>query len=83
MRIFANGFTDMTVLHLIFEFVFYGVCGWVGYITVRAVTFGKVELDWGGSSESVVAEAIGAGVLIALAMLVALILESAIGSRFF
>jgi hypothetical protein len=62
----------MTVIHLLIEFLFSTVCGWVGYISVKAVTFGKVELDRGNLSESIVTECIGAGVLLALALLVSL-----------
>ena len=64
----------MTVIQLLIEVLFYTVCGWVGHIAVKAVTFGKVDLDWGNSSESVITEYIGAGVLIALAMLISLII---------
>ena len=62
------------VIHLIVEVVFSTICGWVGYISVKAVTFGKVELDWGNSSESIITECIGAVVLLALAMLISLII---------
>lgn len=62
----------MRVIHLLIEFVFDTICGWVGYITVKAVTLGKVELERGDSSESVITECIGGGVLLALAMLFSL-----------
>ena len=65
---------NMTVIHFLVEVVFSIICGWVGYISVNAVTFGKVELDWGNSSESFITECIGAGVLLALAMLISLII---------
>jgi hypothetical protein len=45
-------------------------CGWVGHIFVKAVTLGKVNLDWGRSSESAVTEFIGVSVLVALAVLI-------------
>lgn len=64
----------MTSILWLIEFVFHTVCGWVGYISVKALTFGKVELDWGDSSESVIAESIGAGVLLVLAGLVSLLI---------
>jgi hypothetical protein len=63
----------MTVIQVLIELVFHTICGWVGYITVKAATFGKVELDWGNSSESIITECIGAGVLLSLAMLISLI----------
>ena len=28
-------------------FLFDTVCGWIGHIVVKAVTLGKVDLDWG------------------------------------
>jgi uncharacterized membrane protein YeaQ/YmgE (transglycosylase-associated protein family) len=62
----------MIVIHLLIEFLFSTVCGWVGYISVKAFTFGKVDLDRGNSSESIVTECIGAGILLALAMLISL-----------
>lgn len=65
---------SMLFIQLLLELVICRICGWVGYITVKAVTFGKVELDWGNSSGSFIAELIGAGVLLALALLVYYIL---------
>jgi len=64
----------MTVIELLIEVLFYTICGWVGHIAVKAATFGKVDLEWGRASESVIIEYIGAGVLIALAMLISLII---------
>jgi hypothetical protein len=64
----------MTLIQFLIEHVFYTICGWVGYITVKVVTFGKVELDWGNSSESIITGYIGAGVLLALAMLISFII---------
>jgi hypothetical protein len=64
----------MTLLQLLIELVFHKLCGWMGYITVKTLTFGKVELDWGNSSESIITECIGAGVLLAIAMLISFII---------
>jgi hypothetical protein len=50
---------DMMVLEFILECLFYTVCGWVGHVVVKAMTFGRVDLDWGTSSESVLTEWIG------------------------
>ncbi len=66
----------MIVIQVLIEVLFYTICGWVGHIAVKAVTFGKVDLDWGNSSESIITECIGAGVLLALAMLISLIIGS-------
>lgn len=54
----------------LFELAFHKICGWIGHITVKVLTFGKVEIDWGDSSESILAEMIGVGVLLGLAALV-------------
>jgi uncharacterized membrane protein YeaQ/YmgE (transglycosylase-associated protein family) len=64
----------MTLIHLLADLVFSTICGWLGYISVKAVTFGKVELDWGNSTESIITECIGAGVLLALAVLISSII---------
>lgn len=52
------------------QLVFEKICGWVGHITVKTLTFGKVDIDWGESSESILAECIGIGVLLGIAALV-------------
>jgi len=49
----------MLILELIIECLFYTVCGWVGHAVVKLVTFGRVDLDWGSGSESVLTEWIG------------------------
>lgn len=54
----------------LFEALFYTVCGWIGYITVKLVTFGQVELPWGPEAESLLTEWIGVGVLIAVSVLI-------------
>lgn len=43
------------------------VCGWVGHHAVKLLTLGRVRLDYGATSEGVIAESIGAGVLLVLA----------------
>jgi hypothetical protein len=49
----------MLLLQLTVECLFFTVCGWTGHVVVKVVTFGKVDLDWGSGSESVVAEWLG------------------------
>jgi len=49
----------MIILEVIVEILFFAVCGWIGHVVVKAVTFGKVDLDWGSGSESVLTECIG------------------------
>jgi hypothetical protein len=65
----------MTVIQLVFVFLFHTLCGWVGHVAVKVVTFGKVDLDWGDSSESIITETIGAGVLLGIAMIISLIIR--------
>jgi len=56
----------LSSLHLLFDVV----CGWIGHTLVKIVTFGRIRIDWGDSSESILAEAIGAGFLLGVATLV-------------
>lgn len=63
----------MVIIELIVDILFFSVCGWVGHMAVKILTWGKVDLEWGDSSESVIAEWIGVGVLLALAMLVSVV----------
>jgi hypothetical protein len=55
--------------------LFFGFCGWLGHVTVKMVTLGKVDLDYGDSSESVITEWIGFGVFLAIAMLASLLIN--------
>lgn len=58
---------------IVFEFLFSTICGWVGHVVVKGLTFGKVDLDWGSSSESVITELIGLGILLGAAVLIAMV----------
>ncbi len=51
--------------------MFYTVCGWFGHIVVKVVTLGRVDLDWGSDSESVVSECIGFFFLVLVAGFIA------------
>jgi hypothetical protein len=31
----------------VIECLFFTVCGWIGHVVVKAVTFGKMDLEWG------------------------------------
>ncbi len=46
------------------EVLFYVICGWIGHWTVKAVTLGRVDWDWGKGAESIITEWIGVGVVI-------------------
>lgn len=65
----ADNNIAMEIFGLVFELLFYSVCGWVGHHFVKLATFGKVELEWESGSEAVITAAIGALVLISGAML--------------
>ena len=49
----------MFIFGWIAEFLFFGFCGWLGYVVVKLITFGKVDMDFGEGAESPVAEWIG------------------------
>jgi hypothetical protein len=49
----------MFIIQLIVECLFFTVCGWIGHVVVKTISFGKVDLDWGSGSESVLAEWLG------------------------
>lgn len=60
----------MTFLLLIVECLFHTVCGWIGHLFVKALTFGRIELEWGDGSESVIAEWIGVFIVITAGALI-------------
>lgn len=43
-------------MHFLAEIIFDTVCGWIGHHFVRLITLGRIELDWGKGSESVIAQ---------------------------
>jgi hypothetical protein len=53
-------------LRIVVEFFFELICGHVGHFVVRLVTFGRVDLDPTEGGESILASAIGLGVLVAI-----------------
>jgi hypothetical protein len=61
----------MFILEIIIEFLFFTVCGWIGHIVVKAITFGKVDLDWDSGSESVLTEWLGFSFVLLIAGLIA------------
>jgi len=61
----------MFILEFIVECLFFTVCGWIGHVIVKAVTFGKVDLDWGSGSESVLTEWLGFFFVLLVAGLIA------------
>lgn len=61
----------MVVIELIIEFLFFTICGWIGFAVVKLLTFGKVDLEWGAGSEGVIAEWLGLFFLLLTAGLIA------------
>ena len=57
------------MITFILDILFYGVCHWVGVVTVKAITLGKVDLSDEDPSEFFFLEWIGVGVLLVIAML--------------
>lgn len=49
----------MMIVAFFVEILFFTVCGFIGHVVVKALTLGKVDLDWGRGSESVLAEWLG------------------------
>jgi uncharacterized membrane protein YeaQ/YmgE (transglycosylase-associated protein family) len=58
----------MFLIEWLVEGLFFEVCGWVGHMVVKAITFGKVDLEFGDSSESILTAVIGAFFLLAVAI---------------
>ena len=63
------------MITFILDILFYGVCHWVGVVTVKAITLGKVDLSDEDPSEFFFLEWIGVGVLLAIAMLVVFLIN--------
>src|SRR5437867_4276472 len=61
----------MFILEFIVECLFFTVCGWIGHTVVKVIAFGKVDLEWGSGSESVLAEWLGLFFLLLVAGLIA------------
>ena len=63
----------MFIIQLIGDFLFHSLCGRLGHFVVKVVTFGKVEIEWENSSESILAEYIGGGILLGTAVLISML----------
>ncbi len=59
------------MMQALVEIIFDTVCGWIGYQFVKLVTLGRIDLDWGEGSESVLAQWIGLFVLVGSTVLIA------------
>ena len=64
------------MIAFIVEILFFGFCGWLGHVTVKIVSLGKIDLDYGDSAESVITEWIGAGVFLAIAMVISFVINA-------
>ena len=58
-------------MQILMEIIFDTACGWIGHTAVKLLTFGRIDLDWGKGSESVIAQWIGLFVLVGLIVLAA------------
>lgn len=58
------------VLEMLVDVLYHTACAWVGWAFLKAITFGKVDLDWREGSDSVVCEWIGLAVILAAGLLV-------------
>jgi hypothetical protein len=61
----------MIMADFIIEILFFTVCGWVGHIVLKLLSFGRIDLDWGRGAESVAAELFGFFFLLFTAGLIA------------
>ncbi len=61
----------MFIFEIIVECFFFTVCGWIGHIVVKGVTFGKGDLDWGFGSESILTEWFGLFIVLLIAGVIA------------
>ena len=66
----------MFILQFIVECLFFTVCGWVGHVVIRVVTLGRVDLNWGSGSESVISEWTGLFFLLLVAGFIAWMIHS-------
>lgn len=57
------------MITFILDILLYGFCHWVGVVTVKAITFGKVDLSDEDPSEFFFIEWIGVGVVLVIAVL--------------
>ena len=60
----------MFVIEWIIEILFLTFFAWVGHWCVKLLTFGRVELEYGDSSESLLTGCIGFAVVLGVALLV-------------
>lgn len=60
--------TKPTMIEALIVIFFYTVCGWVGHLTVKLLTLGQVDLDYGDTTDGPVAEWIGVFVLLLIAL---------------
>ena len=49
----------MFIFESFIEILFYNVCGFMGHAVVRIVTAGKIKIEWGSGSGSVITEWLG------------------------
>jgi len=60
----------MFVIEWIIEILFFTFFAWVGHWVVKLLTFGRVELEYEDSSESVITGCIGCAFILGAALLI-------------
>lgn len=65
----------MFILVFIFEVLFCSVCSWVGYIVVKILTLGKLELDYGDAPGGMISGLLGLGFLVSIMLLISSIID--------
>lgn len=59
------------LLEMLVDFLRHTILAWVGWAFLKAITLGRVDLDWREGSDSVVCEWIGLGVILGAGLIVA------------
>tara|TARA_B110000908_G_scaffold172778_1_gene243132 strand:- start:134 stop:331 length:198 start_codon:yes stop_codon:yes gene_type:complete len=58
------------MIEFIIEILFFSLFGWFGHTIVKIMTFGKIRLEYGDSSGSVITEWIGFGIFLMITILI-------------
>ena len=61
----------MIIVGWIIEVLFRSLCGWVGHAVVKALSVGRIDLEWSDGPESVLAGWLGFFFLLGVAVLIA------------
>ena len=64
------------MISFILDVLFYGFCHWVGVVTIKTITLGKIDLSFEDPSEFFFVEWIGVGVLLVIATLIVFVVNA-------